>query len=111
MGDAIIDIVVRDGIDITTVAHAGRRANSTQMAAMLSREYICETEHFGHIYDLQIDHIVTYVSSKLTDVVDLGYKCCRCHDLKTNHGYTDGPLQANGRRKLIPPPKPPPDPP
>ena len=111
MGDAIIDIVVHDGIDITTVAHTGRKANRAQVAALLSREYICEIENCGHIHNLQIDHIATYVSSKLTDVGDLGYKCCRCHDLKTNHGYSDGPLQPNGRRKLIPPNKKPPDPP
>ena len=38
-----------------------------------------------------------------TDIGDLGYKCKHSHHLKTDHGWTDGPLQPNGKRQLIPP--------
>ena len=106
---ALLDIVVHDGIDIRTVAHASRHVNATQLAALLSREYVCEIDGCGATENLQKDHIEEYGKTLRTCATCLGWKCPHCHDLKTNKHYTDGPLQPNGRRKLIPPNNPPPD--
>jgi hypothetical protein len=106
-GDAVIDFVVHNGVDITTVAHGGRRASALQLTALLAREYVCGTDHCGHREHLQLDHIVEYAKARRTDVADLGWKCHQCYRPKTTRGYTDGPLQPNGKRKLIPPNPPP----
>ncbi len=108
MSNAVLDFVISDGIDIRTVAHAGRKATRHQLAALLSRDYVCEIEGCETRERLEIDHIDPYADTKRTSVETLGYKCPHCHDLKTHKRWTDGPLQPNGRRNLIPPPTPPP---
>ena len=101
--DAIVDFVVHHGVDVKAVAHAKRKANRTQLAALLSRDYVCEVEGCDGRRFLEIDHIDPYARTRRTDIGDLGYKCKHSHHLKTHHGWTDGPLQPNGKRQLIPP--------
>ncbi len=105
---AMLDFVVHEGIDVRTVAHAKRKATRTQLAALLSREYVCEVEGCGCREHLEIDHIRPYAHTGTTTVAELGYKSRHHHDLKSYRGWTDGPLQPNGRRTLIPPRAPPP---
>src|SRR3954447_19546198 len=100
--EAVLDFVIHEGIDISTVAHAKRKALRAQLAALLSRDHVCEVEGCDCRRFLEIDPITPYADSKRTSVGELGYKCRHCHDLKSNHGWTDGPLQANGKRKLVP---------
>ena len=107
--EAILDFVVHHGVDVKSVAHAKRKANRTQLAALLSRDYVCEVEGCDGRRFLEIDHIDPYARTRRTDIGDLGYKCKHSHHLKTDHGWTDGPLQPNGKRQLIPPNNPPPD--
>ncbi len=106
--NAILDFVVHDGIDVKAVAHAKRKARRSQLAALLSRDYVCEVEGCDCRRFLEIDHITPYADSRRTSVEELGYKCRHSHHLKTHKGWTDGPLQPDGTRKLIPPPTPPP---
>jgi hypothetical protein len=106
--EAIIDIIVRDGVDVKTIAHPGRRANARQLAVLLSQPYECATDGCNASEHLQIDHIVEYGKSKRTCATELGYKCGHCHHLKTHKHWRDGPKQPNGTRALIPPDKPPP---
>ncbi|HEY5012402.1 MAG TPA: DUF222 domain-containing protein [Acidimicrobiia bacterium] len=108
-GGAVVDFVIHEGVDIKAVAHAGRKANARQLAALLSREYVCETVGCGHRANLEIDHLTEYAKSRRTDVGELGWKCAHCHRLKSAEGWTDGPLQPDGRRTLDPPQRPPPD--
>ena len=107
--DAILDFVVHEGIDVRAVAHAKRKARRTQLAALLSRDYVCEVEGCDCRRFLEIDHITPYADSHRTSVEELGYKCRHSHHLKTYEGWTDGPLQPDGTRRLIPPDPPPPD--
>jgi hypothetical protein len=106
--DGLIDFVVAEGVDIRAVAHGGRKANITQLVALWSREYVCEIEGCEVREHLHKDHIAEYGKTRRTCATSLGWKCPHCHHLKTHLHYTDGPLQANGRRKLIPPDRPPP---
>ncbi|MGC1512095.1 MAG: hypothetical protein WA797_04180, partial [Acidimicrobiales bacterium] len=53
--------------------------------------------------NLEIDHIVPYAESGLSDFEHLGPKCRWHHHLKTHKGWRDGPRDADGKRTLIPP--------
>ncbi len=106
--EAILDFVVHEGVDVKSVAHAKRKARRTQLAALLSRDYVCEVEGCDCRRFLEIDHITPYAESRRTSVEELGYKCRHSHHLKTHERWSDGPLQPNGKRRLIPPATPPP---
>lgn len=102
LGDATIDVLVRDGIDIRAVAHVGRGPNRRQRAALLA-DWECEIRGCGQTRHLEIDHIVPYALNQQTALDNLGTKCKHHHNLKTHKGWTDGPLGPDGRRTLNPP--------
>ncbi len=101
-GDAIVDIIVTDGVDVRTVAHAGRTANRRQKAALLVN-WECEIRGCNVTRNLEIDHIVPYAVSGQSDFEHLGPKCRWHHHLKTHKGWRDGPRDPDGKRTLIPP--------
>jgi hypothetical protein len=104
LGDAIVDILVKDGVDVRTVAHAGRAANRRQKAALLA-DWECEIRCCGVKRGIEIDHIDPYSNTKITRSEQLGGKCAWHHYLKTHKGWTDGPRGPDGKRNLIPPAK------
>ncbi len=106
LGDAIIDILVKDGIDVRTVAHVGRAANRRQKAALLA-DWECEIRGCGTKRGLEVDHIDPYSNTHHTRIEELGPKCHWHHHLKTNKNWTDGPRGDDGNRHLIPPSNPP----
>lgn len=104
LGDAVVDILVKDGVDVRTVAHAGRAANRRQKAALLA-DWECEIRYCGAKRGIEIDHIDPYSNTKITCSEKLGGKCGWHHYLKTHKGWTDGPRGPDGKRNLIPPAK------
>ena len=108
-GDATIDILIRDGIDVRTVAHAGRGPNRRQRAALLA-DWECEVRGCGRTRYLEVDHIVPYSQSRQSAIEDLGAKCRYHHYLKTHKGWRDSPRGDDGKRDLIPPDTPDPPP-
>jgi len=109
LGDAIIDIVVRHGIDVRTLAHAGRDPTLAQWIVAYSQGYECNVDGCGQTHQLQLDHTPPYEQSRITACDQLEWKCTAvCHPNKTYKGWTDGEKLPNGKRKLIPPPNPPP---
>jgi hypothetical protein len=109
LGDAVVDILVTDGIDVRTVAHAGRTANRTQKAALLLN-WECEVRGCTEQAILEIDHTTGYRWTHWTEIDDLGPKC-RCHHKLKSQGWTDGPRGEDGKRDLHPPDWTGPDPP
>ncbi len=102
LGDAVVDILVRDGVDVRTVAHAGRSANRRQKAALLA-EWECEVRGCGVQRGLEVDHIETWAETNRTAIEHLGPKCKWHHHLKTNKGWHDGARGDDGKRDLLPP--------
>jgi Domain of unknown function (DUF222) len=102
LGDAVVDILVRDGVDVRTVAHAGRSANRRQKAALLA-EWECEVRGCGVQRGLEVDHIEAWAETHRTAIEDLGPKCKWHHHLKTNKGWRDGPRGDDGKRALMAP--------
>ena len=103
LGDAIIDIALTDGVDVRTLAHAGRAPTMRQWLVLYAGGAVCGTTGCGRRENLQADHIPEFSKTKRTTVEELRLECPVCHDLKSNHGHTDGPLQPDGTRPLIPP--------
>jgi hypothetical protein len=101
LGDAVVDILVSDGVDVRTVAHAGRSANRRQKAALLA-EWECEVRGCGVRRGLEIDHIETWADTQRTAIEHLGPKCGWHHHLKTNKRWRDGPRGDDGKRELFP---------
>jgi hypothetical protein len=102
LGDAVVDILVKDGVDVRTVAHVGRAANRRQKAALLA-DWECEVRGCGARRGLEVDHIEPWARTHRTAIEDLGPKCGFHHDLKTHRGWVDGPRGDDGKRTLIPP--------
>jgi hypothetical protein len=102
LGDALIDILVKDGVDVRTVAHAGRSANRRQRAALLA-DWECEIRGCGVKAGLEVDHIEPYAETHRTAIESLGPKCRWHHHLKSNQGWRDGPRGDDGKRELFPP--------
>ncbi|HEY3831149.1 MAG TPA: DUF222 domain-containing protein [Acidimicrobiia bacterium] len=110
-GDAIVDIVVSKGVDVRTLAHAGRTVTKAQYAALIAEGYECNVEGCGNTRNLEIDHLGNgWAVDHHTCNGELAFKCGHCHDLKSHKHWTDGPCLPNGKRKLNPPAsRPPPD--
>ena len=102
LGDATIDILVTDGIDVRTVAHTRRHPNRRQRAALLL-DWECEIRGCAASRNLEIDHIEPYAETHRTEIESLGPKCRWHHPLKTHQGWRDGPRGQDGKRDLIPP--------
>ena len=87
-GDALLRIVIRNGVDIRTVVHTGRTANALQETAVLVREDgRCARPRCGLAIS-EIDHIEGFRKTRRTTLDDLTGLCGHDHDLKGLHGHT-----------------------
>lgn len=87
-GDALLRIVIRDGVDIRTVVHAGRVANAVQETAVLVRDGGRCIRPTCDLPAAEIDHITGYTKNHITTLDDLGGLCLFDHHLKTHAGHT-----------------------
>ena len=80
--DALLRIVIRDGVDVRTVVHAGRTANLLQETAILARQQLrCGRPGCGRPIK-EIDHRLDFADTHTTTLDDLLGLCGHCHDLK-----------------------------
>lgn len=86
-GDALLSIVIRDGVDIRTVVHCGRSANAAQRTAIFVMQRgrclrpTCERRI------AEYDHTDDWVRTRHTTLDELGGLCAHDHRLKTHHGH------------------------
>jgi hypothetical protein len=87
-GDALLDVVIRDGVDVVAVIHSGRVANRAQETAIFVQQHgRCATLDCGNTI-CEIDHVIDYAVSKKTTLGQLRGLCGPCHDRKTRgHRY------------------------
>jgi hypothetical protein len=87
-GDALLRIVVRDGVDIRTVVHTGRTASAVQESAVLVRDGgRCVRPRCG-LPISEIDHTVGFNATHATTLDDLAGLCGHDHDLKSRQGHS-----------------------
>jgi len=97
-----IKAVIRDGLDIRTVAHFGRHVPAELRTALEARASQCEVPGCAHEGRLEIDHAkVDFAAGGPHTLWNDDVLCDHHHDLKTNKGYRlDGPP---GRRRWLGP--------
>lgn len=88
LGDALLRVVIQDGVDVRTVVHAGRLASDVQRTAIEVRQRgRCARSTCGRAI-AEIDHVTGFTITGATPLDDLAGLCRFDHLAKTHHGHT-----------------------
>jgi hypothetical protein len=105
--DSILSVLVTDGVDVTTVAHAGRTIPAAVRRALIERDQCCVIPGCSVRDDLEIDHVDPFGQGGPTRLDNLARVCRWHHYLKTHQRHR---LERRGTEWLWSPPgDPPPD--
>ena len=117
LDDAFVTAVVRDGVEVATVAHLGRHPTAHQRSALAVRDPECVVPACHVRVGLEIDHVEPWSATRITKLDALARLCRFHHAQKTHEGYRleGGPghwrwLKPDGS-EVAPRPPPPPRPP
>jgi hypothetical protein len=87
LGDCILKVIVSDGVDVRTVAHAGRTIPAHLRTALEARDPTCIVPACDIRRDLQIDHRWPWIEGGPTSLDNLA-RLCRWHHYQKSHlGY------------------------
>jgi hypothetical protein len=106
LGQASLQFVIKDGVDITTVTGSTRAIAQRVESALLVRDRTCVVPHCGKRLGLESDHSgVDYADQGPTELANLVRLCPEHHNQKTHGGWRieGGP----GRWRWIAPKNPP----
>jgi hypothetical protein len=106
LGEASLQFVIKDGVDIATVTGSTRAIAQRIECALVVRDRTCVVPHCGKRLGLESDHCqVDYGADGPTELANLVRLCPEHHDLKTHGGWRieGGP----GRWRWIAPENPP----
>ncbi len=119
LDDAFVTAVVTNGVDVSTVAHLGRRPTAHQRSALEVRDPECVVGGCHVRVGLEIDHVEPWSATRITKLDALARLCRFHHAQKTHEGYRleGGPghrrwLKPDGTEveaRPLPPRKPPDD--
>ena len=94
LGEALVELLIAKGTDVTTVYSAGRHIPRRVRSALLLRDPRCVVPGCDARLGLENDHWVTdYAEGGLTALDNLARLCRRHHRDRTHHGFT---LQKDG---------------
>jgi len=102
MGDALCELVITNGIDVTTITKMGRAIPAALRRALDERDATCVVPGCDAVTGLEIDHrIVEVRDNGPTAMWNLAKLCSHHHDLRHHQGFTlaGGP----GNWQWIPP--------
>ncbi len=110
--DSFLNVLVTDGVDVTTVARPGRTIPASLRRALEERDPECVVPGCDTGQRLEIDHLVPFADGGETSLANLARLCHWHHYLKTHHGHQlrreDGADSASpGRWRWIAPDEPP----
>ncbi len=88
LDDAFLAAVIRDGIDIRTVAHLGRYPTAAQRTALYVRDRTCVVPGCDTQHGLQAHHTQGWQPTQVTQLDHLALLCRHHHDLISYHGWT-----------------------
>lgn len=84
IGDAALRIVLKDGVDIRTVAHSKRTINQILQTALLANGWTCDNSDCPHRHRLERDHVQALTNGGITEFFNLRPLCKGgCHQAKT----------------------------
>ena len=88
LGDATARLVIRDGVDVTTVAHLGRTVPAPVETALEARDPTCVVPNCTVALSLEIDHwAVPFAEGGPSALWNLCRLCRFHHRLKTYDGF------------------------
>jgi hypothetical protein len=91
IGDAGLQFVIKDGVDVRTVTGTTRIIRDRINIALLVRDRHCVVPTCGKRLGLERDHCkVDYAADGPTEMANLARLCPACHNLKTNGGWKLG---------------------
>jgi hypothetical protein len=91
IGDAGLQFVIKDGMDVRTVTGTTRVIRDRINIALLVRDRHCVVPTCGKRLGLERDHCkVDYAADGPTEMANLARLCPACHNLKTNGGWKLG---------------------
>ena len=85
--DSILSVLVTDGVDVSTVAHAGRTIPAAVRRALLERDQTCAVPGCDLRDGLEIDHLLPIGEGGITTLDNLVRLCHWHHYLKTHHRH------------------------
>jgi Domain of unknown function (DUF222) len=105
LGQALVDVVITDGVDVTTVVRLGRHIPTSLLTAITERDQYCVVPGCGKRLGLEKDHCqVDYAQGGVVSYDNIAKLCHHHHQMKTHQGYrlAGGP----GRWEWITPERP-----
>ena len=87
MDDAFVSAVVTDGVEVSRVAHLGRRPTAHQRSALEVRDPECVVDGCHVRVGLEIDHVEPWSATRVTKLDALARLCRFHHAQKTHEGY------------------------
>ncbi len=85
--DSILSVLLTDGVDVTSVAHAGRTIPAAIRTALIERDPMCVVPGCGSREALEIDHLLPFGNDGPTSLSNLARLCHWHHYLKTHQRY------------------------
>ena len=106
LGQAFVTAIIKQGRDITTVAHLGRHIPAELHTAMIVTGRECSIDGCSGREYLELDHCeIDHAAGGPTARWNLTWLCSTHHTRKTQ-GWTLGPPHpTTGKRRLTPPPE------
>jgi len=88
LGQALVDLVITDGVDVTTVVRLGRHIPAPLLTAITERDQYCVVPGCGKRLGLEKDHCqVDYAEGGVVSYDNIAKLCHHHHQLKTHQGY------------------------
>jgi hypothetical protein len=100
LGEAIVKLVITNGVDVANVTHLGRGPTTAQKIALMWTNPTCNAEGC-HRRRIEYDHRKPWAQTRHTRLDELDPLCDYHHDLKTRLGWALVP--GNGKRAFVPP--------
>jgi hypothetical protein len=100
LGEAIVKLVITNGVDVANVTHLGRGPTTAQKIALMWTTPTCTAEGC-HRRRIEYDHRKPWSQTRHTRLDELDPLCDYHHDLKTRLGWALVP--GTGKRPFVPP--------
>ena len=100
LGEAIVKLVITDGVDVLNVTHLGRGPTAAQRAALLWMNPSCSVVGC-HRTRVEWDHREPWAQTRHTRLDELDPLCTFHHDLKTRLHWAL--VTGTGKRAFVPP--------
>jgi hypothetical protein len=100
LGEAIVKLVITNGVDVANITHLGRGPTTAQKIALMWTNPTCTAERC-HRRRIEYDHRKPWAQTRHTRLDELDPLCEFHHDLKTRLGWAL--VHGTGKRPFVPP--------